>query len=854
MNINLDQNINISAQWMAEVCTPTPTGTISEYPFGTGFRNNAILNYFLSGIILHLSDARDPKMFYPARFTDGSIQLGTGLKPITYTDRSLDKFYQESSYVRPLGNRVDIQYITGSGMAIFEKIYDFPTAPGVVKYTEAGFKQVDAAADWSRFGISPIYSRFLFTEETIVTGYVSGILDQNGFKTLEHPLNQVSGVFVQETGTSGVTKISQYEINKKSIQRQYITGFISGYLSFTNQFSVFNGENRGSGYFLSGDQFLFPPKPALFPENVTGFISGNMTELGGFIPYNNELSASGYYLDNNWYNFLEPFNEFSGLSGFEYGYAYSGFSFLNGSGFISDIENEIYGAGKLTGFIGTRNISKIAGQFSGFSGLSGFDNMAGHEFFMFFMPGSGFGSGFVQDPGQPVFGQLKFGTGKMTGIIGYRNLFFENIYSGLSGIPSHEYGWYFINSGIFGANNNIINGQYNVTNNYLMTGFSGIGYQQTNLVIGFISGYQNENGQFSPFFGSRNASGYFYPPNNQKFYFPTGAAFGGFSNDINFIGKPISYTGFSFPAGSGFSGLYDLASGTGIVTGYIGHVIETYTATTGFGALTGIIGYKKYISPITLNLGQYIKIKYRIAFRVPQVAQETLVTGNNLVYGDFNASGKLKLVGTMQQIFGTVSEDILGTNNGTAVFVSNNSNGIWWPVTDPVGGTNYPFPRIGLSASMLQPFEALNYNPTFPAIDSRPRFSVVRDTMESYDEPLSWWFMFDPLNKYPLKNYNTLYSSYSGGYELQNLFVFTAEFPNSDQDIGGFYLSTVRYQKTTTGPWQYYKPDSGNSCGWLYKFNTPQRKWEDQILYLTTNFRVQKDQLFEDPYYGRYPQ
>jgi hypothetical protein len=852
MNINFDQNVCISAQWIAEVCTPTETGTISEYPFGTGFQNNAILNYFLSGIILHLHDARDPKMFYPARFTDGSIELGTGIKPISYNDRALDKFYQSTSYVRPLGDRVNIQYITESGMAIFEKTYDFPTSPGIIKYTEAGFKQVDAATDWSAYRVNPIYSRFLFTKETEVTGYISGILNESGmFETFEHPLNQVSGVFYLDG--SGILR--QGEINKKTIRREFVTGFISGYLSFLNQFSPFTSQqDRASGYFLSGEQKLFPPKFMPFPENITGFISGNMTELSGFIHYTGDIAASGYRLENNWYNFNGPFNQFSGLSGFEYGYYYSGFDFSNASGFIADIENELYGAGKLTGLIGNRNILKISGQFNNFSGELGFDNRAGHDFFMFFMSGSGFGSGFIQDPGQPIFGQLKFGTGKMTGIIGYRNIFTENIYSGLSGIPTHEYGWYFIKSGMFGADNHIVSGKYNVLNNYLTTGFSGQTYQQTNLVLGFISGYQSENGQFSPFFGSKNTSGYFNF-NGEKFYFPTGAAFGGFSNDINFIGKPFSYTGFSFPIGSGFSGLYYQGSGTGIMTGYIGHVVETFYKNTGIGTLTGIIGYKKYISPITLNLGQYIKIKYRIAFRVPQYVQETLVTGDGLVYGDFNASGKLKFVGPMEQIFGKLREDELNANNGTAEFTSSSANGIWWPVTDPIGGGSYPYPAIGLCATMLNEYEALNNNPEFPITGARPRFYLMPlDPLEQLDESTMEYYMMDPFNKYPLKHYNTLYSMYSGGYHLENLFIFTADFPNRDENIGGIWFSPVRYVPTRNGPWLYFRPTSGSRCGWMYKFNSPQKKWEDQALYITTKFKIEKDQLFEDPYYGRYPQ
>jgi hypothetical protein len=259
MNLNINQQVGISAQWNIEVCTPTESGEISTFPFGTGFKNNAILNYFLSGIIRHVHAARDPKIFYPAYFTDGFVQLGTGTKPIAYTDSSLDKFYQETNYIRPLGNRVNVDYVTGSGLAIFEKTYDFPTSPGTIKYTEAGFRHIDSAGNWSSFRINPIYSRFLFTEDCQVTGYISGVLNENGFSIFNHPLDKVSGVFAVTTNNSGAQAIRQYEINPKIIIRQNVTGFLSGYLSYLNVFTPFSGQNM-SGYFLSGQKYFFPPK------------------------------------------------------------------------------------------------------------------------------------------------------------------------------------------------------------------------------------------------------------------------------------------------------------------------------------------------------------------------------------------------------------------------------------------------------------------------------------------------------------------------------------------------------------------------------------------------------------------
>jgi len=754
MNLNINQQVGISAQWNIEVCTPTESGEISTFPFGTGFKNNAILNYFLSGIIRHVSEERDPKIFYPAYFADGFIQLGTGIKPIAYTDSSLDKFYQETNYIRPLSNRINVDYITGSGLAIFEKTYDFPTSPGTIKYTEAGFRHVDSAGNWSSFRINPIYSRFLFTEDCQVTGYISGILSESGFYTLNHPLDKVSGVFAIITNNSGEQTIRQYEISPKIIVRQNVTGFLSGYLSYLNVFTPFSGQNM-SGYFLSGQKYFFPPYSTSTTENIVGYLSGNMTELSGFIPYSNSEASSGYFLSGNQYRFTGEFNEFSGLPGFENGYFYNGFSIIS-FGFVPDIENEIYGAGKLTGVIGNRNIYTTSNNsFSGFSGSLGFDNRVGFGFSRFFMSGSGLGSGFVQNSGQPTFGQLKFGTGQMTGIIGHRNIFLDNTYSGLSGIPTHEYGWYFIQSGMFGSS------------------------------------------------GLRS------------------------SND--------NYSGI-YPFMTGFSGLN---SGS----------------TTGIGILTGIIGYKKYISPITLNAGQYIKMKYRIAFRIPQYSQSSLVTGSNVVYGDFNASGQVKLLGLKERIFGSFEEDEMRTTNGTAIFYTDHGCGAWWSATGPYDPNSYPYPTIGLSAVMLRSGESIQGKPDFPEIDTRPRFLTVTGIPEenlgnSYKKKMT-----DPHNQYPLKNQNTL-TSKASGYEIENTFIFKGEFPDFDVDIGGIWFSYVDFNLANrrNAIYEYIKPDSGDFCGWMYKFNTPQRKWEDQALYVTTKFVLDRDQLFEDPYYGRYPQ
>lgn len=842
MNINLNSNIGISAQWNVEVCTPTCTGTISEYPYGTGFQNNAILNYFLSGIILHLHTAASPQYFAPSYFTDGALQLGTGIKPISYNDKALDKFYQQTSYIRPFANRINIEYVTGSGIVFFEKTYDFPSVPNVVKFTEAAFKQAGASSLWSRYGNpNPIYSRFLFTQETPFTGYINGVLNNNGtFSISDNEIEQISGVFAISGDRSGVQYVRQYQINPKQIRTEIITGFLSGY---RNQFGTFSGfnSNGASGYYLSGQKYFFPPYNILSSQPINGYISGAMTELSGFIPYTSqEQASSGYYIDNAQYAFTGNFNEFSGLSGFENGYNYYGFNFLYGSGFVSEIPGESYGEGKLTGIIGARNLQVSSGNFNGFNNLDGFDSTLGYLFSKFF---SGNSSGFIFQSGSPTFNGQLFGSGVMTGIIGYRNIFIKS-HSGLSGVPTHEYGWYTIESGIFGKLGVNISGNTYSGINPNATGFSGSPYYIAELINGFISGSRNEFGIFTPLANTNNISGYIY--NNKVVYFSTGS-FSGFAGNQDFSGKITIFSGF-FPNGFDFSGINNSPTGSGILSGYIGSALTEYISDT-TGILTGIAGYKKYISGITLDRGQYIKIKYRIAFRAPQYAEASIVSGNGVLYGDFNGSGQLKLVGNKENIFGRLYENSTDENlNGTTELFS--SFGLWWPA---VGATRHrSLPNIGLSATMLKNTESLQNNPHFPQVDTRPIFETITGSPEQSEDGQT--FMIDPWLQYPLKSYNTLYSEYTGGYDLYNLFVFKGDYPNNDIDIGGVWFSYTSFVYIGSRDEQrYLKPNSGN-CGWLYKFNTPQRKWEDQGLYVTTKLTLERDQFFQDPYYGRYPQ
>lgn len=151
-------------------------------------------------------------------------------------------------------------------------------------------------------------------------------------------------------------------------------------------------------------------------------------------------------------------------------------------------------------------------------------------------------------------------------------------------------------------------------------------------IIGFASGYLNESGNYTIFTGLNASSGYFL--NGQQIYF-TGNNDLSLRNDFQYgyeIYSPI-FNGIT----GGFSGINNTSSGTGIIS--------------------GIIGYKNDLSGISVNPGEYIKIKYDVSIRVPALVNPIPVTGTGIIYGDFNGSGQIKLCGSFRDLFGNMDTD-----------------------------------------------------------------------------------------------------------------------------------------------------------------------------------------------------
>jgi hypothetical protein len=1186
-NINISADAYLSAEWNIQICKSGDTdGIYTKYPFGTGMKKNAILDSWLSSVIFMCSQQASALRFLGgvasfATLTEGYMQLGTGIKPIEYSDLSLSRFKKETDYIRPFYARRTGFYIVESGMAKFRRSYDFTSEIEPIKYTEAGFRSY-ASSVW---GYGPqnnaIWSRFLFTAETGSPCFLSGYMDDSGiFRMFPHEIDQVSGVFVN--GAKHI--IGPY----KSRKNEKILGFRSGYM---DQFGIFTPTNEDvrynlSGYFVSGVKYNFNPITEVRTDPITGFISGFSDEFGNFSGFNDRSisGTSGYFTFSQSYNFkptryfdsekitgfisgsIDKFNNFSGhtdnpvsgynisgqkyvfptgdmfsgfsgqeyfyddwgynysgfnninsgfsgdnkfnekiigyisgylntsgvfsglhrlnpssgssgyfiddrrfqfpsvgFNGFEnqylfnksFGYKYTGFSFVEGSGF-SGMEFGDSGLCMVTGFIGDRNyytgsgdytsdignrvLLKYSGTFnqfngepftfdistqtysnvqfflSGTSGFSGIDGttsgygiltgLIGHKR-TFYKSGSfdafenkyplfekylGYKfTGFALPEGSQFSGAeySNSGYGQIIGAIGDRNTVnFVGSYSGLSGIPTHEYGWYYINSGFFRSGLPNFTGVFTGGSfDIRLTGFSGDPFKSGQKIIGFRSGFINEIGSFVAFTNTNieNFTGYSgYYLNNKQVFFRTGINFSGFSGENGFDSSlGFRYTGFSFPEGTGFSGYswpvvqkemvfgflsgfmneyqeffpyqniypelsssgyfvntnrlffktgslfsgfdgenipdsqnYEFSgffiggpsgfsgisftnSGSGIVTGLIGYKnifqypISGSGILTGFigdrnvlqfsktGVLTGLAAIKNYISGIELEVGDFVRLTYETAMRIPALVEEVPVTGNNLVYGDFNASGRLKLVGLYSKIFGSSAVD------GESVLAN---EGFWWPMLIYHHARyDSPYDLYHLSANMLA--SGVNQFPPpnqirkmtavpFPGdeescleesvgVDCSTTFRVYRPVVwaEDYDRPA-----------YPLASNGLAIEYYNGGrngpYPMYNDFklIFPAEYPNvTVTGFNGFMISysydgcpscgtsrcsNQKYKPYPGDPewWAYpctpnWTPASGvqngitgtKGVGWVYIFDTPQLKYEDQKIELDFRFSMTRE-------------
>jgi hypothetical protein len=468
------------------------------------------------------------------------------------------------------------------------------------------------------------------------------------------------------------------------------------------------------------------------------------------------------------------------------------------------------------------------------------------------------------------------------------------VYSGFSGIPSFELGWRYIwpeNSGMF-----LLNETGNTT---------GFVYSPTNiteLVTGFISGYLS-GGNFYPFTLSNypnQSSGlsgiYIQDAFTQSLYFPSGESFNGFDY---FTGKYFNtnsgflYSGFNSGFGQYGSGFYPTQ---GLLTGSMTGIIGSRNILKLDGYITGLVGYRNILNPITLTTGEFLRLRYDTYMQVPAIVDPINVTGENMIHGEFNGSGQMKLIGNMRRFFGSINGDGLVSEG----------DGIWWPIHrvhhsrfSPGARRDLTFPNSHLSALMIASgkFNGVNYNSGFPMVNSGvPIIAAILDDEVSLCE--EWRPKIGECGNPPFPYYDKLWYSNVGLYgngpswplydhgtvivddyiapnrssaiwpkKIDIQMIFRGQYPNQDTGINGFILCKAKEdnvcftreaditdkQGNKFSRFQYIKPtinenwEAYQDCGitrqysaWYYKFDNPQMKYKDQIINLYLTFSLDR--------------
>lgn len=351
-----------------------------------------------------------------------------------------------------------------------------------------------------------------------------------------------------------------------------------------------------------------------------------------------------------------------------------------------------------------------------------------------------------------------------------------------------------------------------------------------------------------------DVSGFLYSLNDGTAFFNGTGISGVYANNTNYILPEISsplYKGFSeipsFEYGWKYtwpknSGMF-LLNENGATTGFVASP-QTINGLSVDGYITGIIGYKNILSPITLSGGDFLKLRYDITMTIPAIVDPIQVTGESVINGEFNGSGELKLIGQFSEIFGAIDGD------GKSI---NKPQGIWWPVhkvrigeLSAQAAEQSPYPEYHLSAAMVDTgrfFQNTLWantgfvlgNPTgFPPIDSGiPIITTWLDTEDrivqetsillgecggqgtafrAYDMQYYSQSLLTPNNRtpasyrlsgmsaWPLYYHNTLFVenylapnnsiSTSGWPNSLNIkMIFPGQYPNRDTGFAGFLIA-----------------------------------------------------------------
>jgi len=581
------------------------------------------VNYYANDIVPK-SNIYEEYLQYDASFTGWGIYCGnSGEGPIIKKDYITGYIsgYLESGKIykfNPSGNNASGYILSGSEKYFSDKNFlGFSGENGFEESLGYEFSGFDTGLTSGFFGNDTFGSdkfyqsigyRNAYLPETIY-GFMSGYKFANGaIVTLQF----ISGVNISgfPTGSDGfLIGSSGYFLSGNQYFFPTGTGQFSGFSGMPgfsgttfNYFGIYNNTNLNifSGIYpdSSGGStgYIYGPvgtRDSILQQIISGFLiveslpDFKLLNLSGYPQFTS--GASGYYL----YPFEDRkfltggrnqagdkiFDGFDDEIGFytDYGYEYSGF-FSYQSGF-SGAGTPFTGQDDVVGFLGTYlSNSNVAETLTGYSGNSGY--IINNQRYYF-------------PPYKSLSGQR---------IIGFRSgVLTSNLtFSGFTG--SLQSG-YFINDTRVSYGTGISDPKWNAFNNefgfdpqlgynfsgyfVFKSGFSGNAIGVEN-VTGYMSGFKTSGTNFIPLRTLSilsGSSGYFL--NNVQYVF-SNTQFNQFNN-LEFFDAGFSYTGFTFPLGSGFSGIGTNPTGNniyGIITGVIG----SRNFYTGVGVLTGFIG------------------------------------------------------------------------------------------------------------------------------------------------------------------------------------------------------------------------------------------------------------------------
>jgi len=360
------------------------------------------------------------------------------------------------------------------------------------------------------------------------------------------------------------------------------------YEEFIQYNSTFTGINIFAGASGTG--------ASIAPEKILGYISGVLQKDPIYkLTSNGDTKYSGYYISNERKIFPDgaTFSGFSGQSGFyEYsGFSYSGFSISPLSGSFSGFNNTNYGYGEFSQSIGSRNVGtqeKIIGFRSGYM----------NEFFSFSpFANSGNLSGYFLSGNK-----LYFQTG--------------SLFSGFSGLGGFDSNLGFSYTGFSFPEGLGFSGiTYANSGTGILTGYIGNrSFLKSEYITGFVTITSWHN--FTPSSPAvTGTSGYFIE--SRVVRFDTGNNFSGFSGQSGFYQNyGYAFEGL-FASSSGFSGLYSMLSGSGIMTGVIGYRNIPY-----MWPMSGRFYYKDQNNiktlgqPFSIDSGKYSNINIPISYGI----------------------------------------------------------------------------------------------------------------------------------------------------------------------------------------------------------------------------------------------